>query len=905
MANVRDTLSCAGLAVVGAALVATAANPLTVAVVAGGVATGVAGNLAADVWRRIDRAGASKLLRGWRGIDENHVVVQALRKSHIEALRAVLRTFRATARTAPNRSELEGFADQVEAFAKSEWKEAEKLTFYRPASLTSAEYEIRRAILNSLPANFSAALAVRRTQSEERKSAGKFEALRDAFVQGALAEIEIRTLPQGTHVPPLFAAIFLGTNVENSWFDYFMREAADRLKKENAFAAIWNAEQVSFANGLLRELTARLGRIESIVGAPLRTGAASIAKFKAAIRNRPADLLIARYRVTPYIDRGGLLEGSLAWVRSLDGPLAQGRLYIAPGGFGKTRFAIEMILALMAEGWNATFLSRRNAPDPTPGMLSDLMTRGEPEGSLIVVDYAESQIALLKLVADAAVALSAQIPIRVIGLARSARLSEGWWQGLQTEEGIASVFVDPAPIELIERHLEAGERTAFFDAASVAFRDALEETGLATPTVPPSDIRGQTYDRPLTVAMSAFLFARGVAPDQRVSVFERVFMEERRQWRRVLRVEADDDPAVLSLHRAAAQVTLVQGATRDGVAALIAADPRARAYGLPAQEQTRTMMARLYGDPNRESTFVRPIEPDLLGEHAAMAALAVDREGLIEATFATALSGPPLFPQDVAEILNVLTRATRYEHDTRTREAAAAALERLCGAVSALDGAQVRQVEASLPRFAVPLTRFRVAVARRVVKTSEDAGEEARALNNLAIGLSETGDRQAALSPARRAAEIYQQLAQDNPAAYLPALAMSLNNLANRLSETGDRQAALSPARRAAEIREQLAQDNPAAYLPALAMSLGTLGDVLSATRDLAGAISAYTDALRNFRACRESAPQFFAPYIAMIAGRLTGVLADAGRAEETERTLRAILGDELFEPLRSARSAD
>jgi hypothetical protein len=61
-----------------------------------------------------------KLLRGWRGIDENHVVVQALRKSHIEALRAVLRTFRATARTAPNRSELEAFAEQVEGFANIE-----------------------------------------------------------------------------------------------------------------------------------------------------------------------------------------------------------------------------------------------------------------------------------------------------------------------------------------------------------------------------------------------------------------------------------------------------------------------------------------------------------------------------------------------------------------------------------------------------------------------------------------------------------------------------------------------------------------------------------------------------------------------------------------------------------------
>jgi hypothetical protein len=31
----------------------------------------------------------------------------------------------------------------------------------------------------------------------------------------------------------------------NSWFDYFIREAAERLKNEDAFAAIWNAEQIA------------------------------------------------------------------------------------------------------------------------------------------------------------------------------------------------------------------------------------------------------------------------------------------------------------------------------------------------------------------------------------------------------------------------------------------------------------------------------------------------------------------------------------------------------------------------------------------------------------------------------------------------------------------------------------
>ena len=44
-------------------------------------------------------------------------------------------------------------------------------------------------------------------------------------------------------------------NLPNSWFDYFIREAADRLKNEE-FKEIWNAEQIAYANGLLEEVAA-------------------------------------------------------------------------------------------------------------------------------------------------------------------------------------------------------------------------------------------------------------------------------------------------------------------------------------------------------------------------------------------------------------------------------------------------------------------------------------------------------------------------------------------------------------------------------------------------------------------------------------------------------------------------
>jgi hypothetical protein len=65
------------------------------------------------------------------------------------------------------------------------------------------------------------------------------------------------------------------------------------------------------------------------------------------------------------------------------------------------------------------------------------------------------------------------------------------------------------------------------------------------------------------------------------------------------------------------------------------------------------------------------------------------------------------------------------------------------------------------------------------------------ALNNLANRLAETGDRQGALGPAHEAVRHYTQLAQANPAAYLPDLATALNNLARHLADTVDESASL------------------------------------------------------------------------------------------------------------------
>jgi hypothetical protein len=142
-----------------------------------------------------------------------------------------------------------------------------------------------------------------------------------------------------------------------------------------------------------------------------------------------------------------------------------------------------------------------------------------------------------------------------------------------------------------------------------------------------------------------------------------------------------------------------------------------------------------------------------------------------------------------------------------------------------------------------------VAALRRLAEANPDAylPDLAMSLNNLANQLAEIGQRQAALAPAQEAAELYRALAEANPDAYLPDLAGSLNNLAVRLAAIGQRQAALAPAQEAVTLRRALAEANPDAYLPDLAGSLNNLAVRLAEIGQRQAAVSAYDHQIHHF----------------------------------------------------------
>ena len=136
--------------------------------------------------------------------------------------------------------------------------------------------------------------------------------------------------------------------------------------------------------------------------------------------------------------------------------------------------------------------------------------------------------------------------------------------------------------------------------------------------------------------------------------------------------------------------------------------------------------------------------------------------------------------------------------------------------------------------------------------------ERSRLLSNLGAALSSLGRREEALQATKEATESYRKLAEKNPEAFLPNLAMSLNNLGAMFSDLGWREEALQAAKEAADIRRKLAEKNPQAFLPDLARSLGVYGNVLLGLERYGGAADSFSQGLELLAPFFAKHPQAF-----------------------------------------------
>jgi len=202
---------------------------------------------------------------------------------------------------------------------------------------------------------------------------------------------------------------------------------------------------------------------------------------------------------------------------------------------------------------------------------------------------------------------------------------------------------------------------------------------------------------------------------------------------------------------------------------------------------------------------------------------------------------------------------------------------------------------AGLHQQALAPTEEATGIYRQLAQTNPAAylPNLATSLNNLGVWLSDLGQREAALATTKEATGIYLQLARTNPAAYLPDLAGSLHNLGNQLSELGRREEALAATEAATGIRRQLAQANPTAYLPDLARELwGFAGVRATAGLELPEALAAAEEAIAIYQRLAEEIPEAFGGSLLSARDTLAYILDGLGRHDEATELRRQIGGD-------------
>ena len=162
--------------------------------------------------------------------------------------------------------------------------------------------------------------------------------------------------------------------------------------------------------------------------------------------------------------------------------------------------------------------------------------------------------------------------------------------------------------------------------------------------------------------------------------------------------------------------------------------------------------------------------------------------------------------------------------------------------------------------------------------------EVAISLNNLGVLLSDTNDLKKAQDYYEEALQTHRELARKNPEAYLPDVAASLNNLGSLLSDTNDLKQAQDYYEKALQILRELTQQNPEVYLPDVAASLNNLGVLLCDTNDLKQAQDHYEEALQIRREFAKQNPEAYLPDVAMTQQNLTIFYLRLEKKEDAEK---------------------
>ena len=608
-----------------------------------------------------------------------------------------------------------------------------------------------------------------------------------------------------------------------------------------------------------------------------------------AFATAPVRLLLAEHGIVPFLGRQQLLDDLQAWCDPTPASLRV-QVLTGGGGSGKTRLAAELCLRLQGAGWDAGFA---DATSP------DGQTRlGFERPTLLVVDDADLQVQLSANVLSKLAVQPQRPALRLLLLARS---QGAWWEQLTTQtDGLAEDYAAP-PLSLQAGALTMQERQQHRDTAAAVFAAQLPGNH---PSVEVPVLTDPVFTNPLLVHMSVLLTLLGQpvtntpGGNPRTRVLQRLLDRERKRWTYSLPGAGLADLSDTVATQAVTVATLTSPNTRAETVELLQAIPDLADADLERRGRIADWLHQLYPG---QAGYVAPLRPDLLAEQhvADTPDLPQVARNAYQHTTSTA---------QVVQLLAELTAA-------RTRPTVLAALnevlddglselfdQALRAPTSPIPGllAQALQVapqpEAAtrlvdrLPERSTALATLAVTLGDQVVqyyRTLAEANPSAY-LPNLAMGLGNLGNRLAmvgrpeeALARTQEAVTIRRRLAEANPDAHLAALAGALSSLGIRLAEVGRPEEALAPAKEAITIYRTLAEANPNAYLPDLAGALTNLGEHLSRVGQHQQALAPAQEAVTIYRTVVEANPGVQLPNLAMALSNLGIRLAMVGRRDE------------------------
>ncbi|HKI36446.1 MAG TPA: CHAT domain-containing tetratricopeptide repeat protein [Gemmataceae bacterium] len=151
---------------------------------------------------------------------------------------------------------------------------------------------------------------------------------------------------------------------------------------------------------------------------------------------------------------------------------------------------------------------------------------------------------------------------------------------------------------------------------------------------------------------------------------------------------------------------------------------------------------------------------------------------------------------------------------------------------------------------------------------------------NLAGGLQELRQLEAARASFEEALATRRELARQRPDVYQPDVAMTLNNLGSVQDALNDLEAARASYQEALAIRRELARQRPDVYRPDVAMTLNNLGTVQRDLNDLEAARASVEEALAGYRELARQWPDVYRPLVAITLNNLGNVQSDLNDLE-------------------------